>query len=318
MSVTVGVPQALLYYKYYPLWETFLTGLGAEVVVSSTTTKRTINTGTSLAENELCLPVKVFFGHLIELKDQVDAIFVPRVVSVENGAYTCPKFLGLPDLARSIDGSLPPVLDPVFNSKLGRKKFYEALFDFGKRFTNNKYRILRAWMAGVSAQKAFQRRLEAGLTPVEAIAGAEAHAPKGDLKIAIAGHPYNTYDSYINLNLINRLREWGVDVVTTEMIPPKILEHEASYLPKRLFWSYEKEVVGSAFHWLRNKSVDGIIYVLSFACGPDSLIQVLLESEAKRRESLPLMSLVIDEHSGEAGMITRVEAFVDMLRWRKV
>ncbi|HZD60143.1 MAG TPA: acyl-CoA dehydratase activase-related protein, partial [Anaerolineae bacterium] len=128
MSATVGVPQALLYYKYYPLWETFLRGLGAEIVVSSATTKRTVNTGTSLAENELCLPVKVFFGHLIELKDQVDALFVPRVVSVEKSAYTCPKFLGLPDLARSIDDSLPPVLDPVFNSRLGRKKFYEALF----------------------------------------------------------------------------------------------------------------------------------------------------------------------------------------------
>ncbi|MBE0447859.1 MAG: hypothetical protein IBX64_07160 [Actinobacteria bacterium] len=318
MCATIGVPQALLYYKYYPQWEAFLKGLGAEIVVSSATTKRTINAGTSLAENELCLPVKVFFGHLVELRNQVDALFVPRVVSVENGAYTCPKFLGLPDLARSIDSSLPSVLDPTFNRRLGRKKFYEALLDFGKHFTNKKYRILRAWMMGLSAQRVFQRKLESGLTPVEAIANAEVQTYKGNLKIGIAGHPYNIYDSYINLNLIKRLREWGVDVATTEMIPQRTLEHEASYLPKRLFWSYEKEVVGSVFHWLRNKSVDGIIYVLSFACGPDSLIQVLLESEAKRRGSLPLMSLVIDEHSGEAGMITRVEAFVDMLRWRKV
>lgn len=316
MSATVGVPQALLFYKYYPLWETFLNGLGAEVVVSKPTTKKTINLGTAVAENELCLPVKVFFGHLLDLKDEVDALFVPRVISVENGAYTCPKFLGLPDLAKTCDSALPDVLDPVFNARLGTRKFYEALFDFGKIFTNKKHKVLSAWMQGVSAQKAYQRKLEAGLTPLEVLTGAEVKPQKTNLKIAIAGHPYNIYDSYISLNLIRKLRSWGTEVVTTEMIPPRILDHEAEKLPKRLFWSYEKEVVGGALHWLKNRSVDGIIYVLSFACGPDSLIQVLLEAEAKKAGGLPLMSLVIDEHSGEAGMITRVEAFIDMLKWR--
>jgi len=318
MSATIGVPRALLYYKYYPLWDAFLKGLGADIVVSGATTKKTINAGTSLAENELCLPVKVFYGHLVELKDKADALFVPRVISVESNAYTCPKFLGLPDLTRSVDNSFPLVLDPTFNARLGRRQFYRALFEFGKFFTNKKHRILKAWMRGVSAQRSFQRKLESGLTPVEAIDGIDIQPISGNLKIGIAGHPYNIYDSHISLNLIKRLKEWGADVVTTEMLPPPVLDHEAERLPKRLFWSYEKEVVGSVFHWLRTGSVDGIIYVLSFACGPDSLIQVLLENEAKRESGLPLTSLVIDEHSGEAGMITRVEAFVDMLNWRRM
>ena len=317
MCATVGVPRALLYYKYFPLWSTFLDGLGAEVVVSGATTKKMINTGTSLGENELCLPVKVFFGHLVDLKDKADALFVPRVVSVEKRAYTCPKFLGLPDLARSVDGSLPDILDPVFNSRLSRRKYYEAIFDFGKTFTRNKVRIIRAWSAGLTAQKAYERRLEAGLTPMEAMAGEAAAPAGGSLRIGIAGHPYNIYDPYTSLNLIKKLRQWDIDVVTTEMLPAKVLHKEAGRLPKRLFWSYEQEVVGSVFHWLNTKSVDGIIYVLSFACGPDSLVQALLESETRRKGGMPLMSLVVDEHSGEAGMITRVEAFVDMLRWRR-
>ena len=146
--------------------------------------------------------------------------------------------------------------------------------------------------------------------------GAEKHVATGDLRIGIAGHPYNVSDPYVNLNLIKKLRDWGADVATEEMIPHATLEREANRLPKRLFWSYEREVVGAAFHWMQTKSVDGIIYILSFACGQDSLIQVLLEIEAKKQHGIPLMSLVIDEHSGEAGMITRVEAFIDMLRWR--
>lgn len=319
MGATIGIPQALLYYKYYPLWEGFLKGLGAEVVSSNVTTKRIVNAGTSVAENELCLPVKIFFGHLIELKDKVDALFVPRVISVEQGTYTCPKFLGLPDLARAVDVKLPKILDPTFNTRLGRRHFYEALFDFGKIFTDSKYKVWRAWMAGVAAQKTYQKKLLAGVSPLEALGGdAKAIVSTGDLKIGIAGHPYNVHDPYINLNLIKKLNKWGAQVVTEEMILPKILEHEANKLPKRLFWSYEREVVGAAFHWLQTRTVDGIIYILSFACGQDSLIQVLLETEAKKHEGIPFMSLVIDEHSGEAGLITRVEAFIDMLRWRSL
>lgn len=316
MSTTIGIPQALLYYKYYPLWESFLEGLGADIVISNSTTKKIVNSGTAAGENELCLPVKVFLGHLFDLKDKADAIFVPRVISVENGTYTCPKFLGLPDLSKSIDASIPKILDPVFNVRLGRRRFYQAIFDFGKLFTSKKHKIWRAWMMGTSAQKAYQEKLESGLTPLEVINGIEKQPAANGLKIGIAGHPYNVYDSYISLNLIKKLKQWGADVVTAEMIPPKILEHESSRLPKRLFWSYEKEVVGAAFHWIQKRDVDGIIYVLSFACGPDSLVQVLLETEAKKKEGPPLMSLVIDEHSGEAGMITRVEAFIDMLKWR--
>ncbi|HEY3375238.1 MAG TPA: acyl-CoA dehydratase activase-related protein [Candidatus Aquicultor sp.] len=316
--MTVGVPQALLYYKYYPLWESFLHGLGAEIAVSNPTTKKTINLGTAAAENELCLPVKVFFGHVLDVKDCVDALFIPRVISVESGAYTCPKFLGLPDLAKTADTALPLILEPEFNARLGTRKFYQAILDFGKFFTNKKSQTIRAWMDGVTAQKAFQKKLEAGLTPVEAIAGVEPQPARGGLKIGVVGHPYNVYDSYTSLNLIKKLRGWGADVTTTEMILPKTLEHEADRLPKRLFWSYEKEVVGGALHWIHKKNVDGIIYVLSFACGPDSLIQVLLESEAKKHGGTPLMSLVVDEHSGEAGLITRVEAFIDMLKWRSM
>jgi predicted nucleotide-binding protein (sugar kinase/HSP70/actin superfamily) len=317
LGTTVGIPQALLYYKYFPLWETFLKGLGAEVVVSHSTTKRMVNTGTAVAENELCLPVKVFYGHLLDLKDKADALFVPRVISVEKHSYTCPKFLGLPDLARASDSEMPAILDPVFNSRQSIRSFYSSLFEFGSSFTNKKSVILKAWFHAVNAQTAFQKRMELGATPLEAIEGINTPPIKSDLTIGIAGHPYNIYDPYISLNLINKLRHWGVNVVTTEMIPPHTLEREAERLPKRLFWSFEKDVVGSAFHWMRKGSVDGVVYVLSFACGPDSLIQVLLESEAKKCKDVPLMALVIDEHSGEAGMITRIEAFIDMLRWRK-
>src|SRR3972149_5272218 len=110
----------------------------------------------------------------------------------------------------------------------------------------------------------------------------------------------------------------GAQVLTGEMIPHDVIETEAATLPKHLFWTYEREVVGTVFHWSRTQSVDGIIYVLAFPCGPDSLIQTLLEHELRREGGkVPMMSLVIDEHSAEGGFLTRIEAFVDMLVRRK-
>jgi len=314
----IGYPQALLYYKYFPLWETFFQRLGAEVVFSGPTNKQILSAGALEAENELCLPVKVFYGHLLSLADKVDTIFIPRFVSVEKSAYTCPKFLGLPDMARAADVELPPIIDPTINWKLGWRQYAKTVLELGKEFTGNRVKIAAAYQAGVKALQTYQERIRAGATPVDILEGKEPPRGAATLKIGLAGHPYNIYDRHTSMNLIKRLREMGAEVLTGEMLPFDVIEKEADTLPKQIFWTYEREVVGSVFHWSRNHSVDGIIYVLAFPCGPDSLIQTLMEHEMRREGStVPMMSLVIDEHSAEAGFLTRIEAFVDMLVRKK-
>ncbi len=314
----IGYPQALLYYKYYPLWEKFFTQLGAEVVTSGHTTKRMLSRGAIEAENELCLPVKVFYGHLLDLAEKVETIFVPRIVSVEKTAFTCPKFLGLPDMARTIESGLPPLLEPVIDWKQGTKRYIDTILELGQQFTDSRTKILRAYMAGVRALHRYHDETAAGATPLDILDGKNPPTAPANLTIGVAGHPYNIYDKYISMNLIKRLREFGAQVVTGEMLPHKTIEREAATLPKHLFWTYEREVVGTVFHWSRARAVDGIIYVVAFPCGADSLIQTLIEHEMRRENSsVPMMPLVIDEHSAEAGVLTRIEAFTDMLARKK-
>jgi len=320
----VGIPRGLLYYNYFPLWQTFFESLGAEVVVSSETNRQILRQGTEVAENEFCLPVKVFYGHVLNLKDKVDSLFIPRVVSVEKRAYTCPKLLGLPDMVQAIDNSLPPVLSPTINLLQGRKKFYRTVFELGRSFTQSSLKIVRAYRRAAKEYRSFQKKLETGLTPPEAMVASPLKrenfqaADEQLLKIGIVGHNYNIYDSFITMSLVEKLEKLGVKVVTAESLPRRAVEKEAATLPKKLFWTFEKEIIGAAFHWLRRRTVDGIIYVLAFACGPDSLIQTLLEHEAKKLAGIPLLSIVIDEHTGEAGLVTRLEAFVDMLKRKGV
>lgn len=316
MSPTIGLPQALVYHKYFPLWQEFFSSLGADIVVSRPTDKRVLTAGLEAADAELCLPVKLFFGHVLDLAPQVDYVFVPRIVAVEGDAFTCPKLLGLPDMIGALDNGAPRLLSETFNMKRGLRHFYSSIHKVGSVCTRSSTRVFRAWHTAMGAQAAYEKTLRDGLTPLDVL-GQAVKTDSQDLAIGVVGHAYNVYDRHLSMDLVNRLRKAGGRVVTSEMLSPTVIEHELKRLPKRLFWSYEKEVVGAAFHFIHSRTVDGVIFLLSFACGPDSLTQVIIEHEARAVGGVPTMSLVVDEHSGEAGMATRVEAFVDMLRWQK-
>lgn len=310
MKARIGIPRALLYYPYYPLWKKFFETLDCEVVVSASTNKSILNNGSCISENEFCLPVKIFYGHVLDLKDKVDFIFIPRMVSVKKDTYTCPKFLGLPDMIRAIDRPLPKIISPTINLNLGLRKYYSTILDVGRLFDRSYFKIGYAYVSALKEFNAIRLSQEKDWI--------KSKRETTGVKIGIVGHGYNIYDSYLTMNLIKRLENLGVNPVVCDSVSSSFVEKETATLSKELFWSYEREIVGAAFHWLRNKTVDGVIYVLTFACGPDSLMQVLLEHEAKNNPNkIPFMSLIIDEHSAEAGLVTRLEAFIDMLSRRE-
>lgn len=300
----IGIPKALLYYKQSPLWFEFFKKLDQEVIISSDTDISMINDGALLAPSESCMPVKIFYGHVNSLKNSVDYVFIPRVVSVEGQAYTCPKFLGLPDMIKA-QKDMPPVLTATFDYRNNRKNFYLSVIKLGSAFTKNPLKILKAYKKGVQKIKEYEEKL------------LKREEKKGKLQVALIGHPYNLFDKFASLNLIERLQNKNISVTTQENVEREKLVSSLSNLEKELFWTYEKEVVGGAFHFLKNKNVDGIIYLLSFACGPDSLMQGIIENKAREQTEVPLLSLVVDEHSAETGLLTRVEAFLDMLERKK-
>ena len=91
---------------------------------------------------------------------------------------------------------------------------------------------------------------------------------------------------------------------------PHDIEANAATLPKRVFWTLGRKMVGSALHFDQNDRIDGIVYLACFGCGPDSLVGEIIE---RRIVNKPFIMLTVDEHTGEAGMLTRLEAFVDMI-----
>jgi predicted nucleotide-binding protein (sugar kinase/HSP70/actin superfamily) len=303
MAVRVGIPKSLLYYNYYPAWKVFFQELGVEVIESRGSNRDILDKGVKLAVDEACLPVKICHGHVVDLCDRVDYIFLPRIVSVEKNEYVCPKLMGLPDMIRSNLSSLPKVLTPTINQNQDGFSLFKANLKIGSHFTNNTFKIFKAHWKSIKALKDHQRRLIKQINS------------SNKLVIALLGHAYLLYDEYINLGIIDKLNDLGVEVITPQNLKMKEINKGASKLSKALFWTFNKKIIGSAYYLFDRKDIDGIIQLAAFGCGPDALIGELIERKAKRRKDLHFMSLNLDEHSGEAGLMTRLEAFVDMIKW---
>lgn len=331
--ITVGIPQSLLYYQYYPMWKTFFERLGARVVVSEATTRRTLVEGSSRVVADTCLPAKVFIGHAISLSDRCDCVFIPAIRSLRPRTYNCSKFLGLPDMTRAVVPESPPILEIEIDVNLGKRRLYRAIYGLARHFSWNP---LRARDAALAAWTAFQEYRDAmsarSLTPHQALGETTAGAPGGSAMpgacsrpratIVLIGHAYLLYDDHINYQLVRRLQDLGARVVTPEMIPRPECEAAVSRMGGRAYWTYEEDVVGAAGYYLGDGAdggplVDGVIGVMAFGCGPDSLMMDMVQRRASRMQAAPFMCLTLEEHTSETGVITRLEAFLDMIDRRK-
>ena len=324
--IRIGIPRALLYYQYYPTWKTFFEELGAEVVVSPPTTQAMLSEGSSRVVADTCLPVKVFLGHILSLVKKCDYIFIPAVRSVKRKVYNCSKFLGLPDMTKAVIPELPPILEIDIDINRGKRELYQAIYRLGRRFTWNPFKVRQASMAAWQAHQDYRRLMSShGLTPPQAIEEVSGTAERQLEKhsnhpiqatIAIIGHPYLLYDEYTNHCLIYRLEQAHNKVLTPEMLTTEELESATARLVGKAYWTYEEEVVGAGEHYLKS-SADGVIGVMTFGCGPDSVMMDMVRKQANRLRTTAFMSLTLEEHTAEAGVVTRLEAFLDMIHRRK-
>ncbi len=319
---TIGIPRALAYYQYYPMWRTFFAMLGAEVMVSPPTTQKMLADGAARVVADTCLPAKVYLGHVIALADKCDYMFIPVIRSVKHRVYNCAKFLGLPDMTRAVIPECPPILDIDFDINKGSDAVYKAIYNLAKPFSKNKGDIKQAAIGAWEAHLSYrQLMVKERLNPVQALS-LMYEKTKPDLPkdyratIGLIGHHYLLYDELVNHRLVQRLEKAGCRIVTPEMLDPEQLEAATTRLAERSYWTWEEEVVGAGGYYLENQ-VDGVIGIAAFGCGPDSLMIDTIHRQATKLRGTPFMNLTLEEHTAEAGVVTRVEAFLDMIFRRR-
>lgn len=311
---TIGIPRALLYYDFLPYVELFFNALDIDTVLSPCTTKKTIERGNQLSIDEACLPIKVCMGHLAYFEEnKVDKVFLPRVISIEKRKFICPKFLGLPDYAKSAFKDNLDIFAPDIKVD-GIKGLQKSLTNLAQELPVNKNKVRQALNAVIKVYNLHKNQLVQGKNLKQVLTN-QKKRDKG-ITIALIGHGYNIYDEGISLDIFNKVTEQA-NVKTLEMYSEKEIELGKRFLPKPLFWSYGEKILASSLYSLKYKDVDGIVIVTAFGCGPDSFVNELIQQFHKKNSEVPLMILTLDEHSAEAGLVTRLEAFMDLISLRR-
>ncbi len=321
----IGIPRAMSFYNNYPFYYGFFTDLGIKIVLSDVTTKQTMTSGSALVVTETCLPIKVYIGHILNLLDKgVDKIFVPSIQSIAPKIYNCSKIRGLPDLVRNVVKRNFTMVEATLDKSEKGHGLYEFLAEMAKPFGITDEKIIkRASKAGWRCYNNFHIMSKSGMSYKKALNYAlqgkvfiENRTKEYPISIALVSHGYNIYDDRTCMKIFDKLEAMDVKVYTSLQLSNEQLDDGIASLGNEQYWANEYDMTGSAGHYLKDNKVDGVITLTAFGCGPDSLMVERITRKAKRFNK-PLLNLTIDEHTGEAGFITRLEAFVDMLFRKK-
>jgi predicted CoA-substrate-specific enzyme activase len=308
----IGIPRILNFHEMLPFWRAFFTGLGYRVVLSEATHKELIRKGVENVTAETCFPVKVGHGHVLDLLEKkVGKIFLPSIVDLKAShpeipnSTACPYAQTFPYTVRgSIDFGKAgvEVLQPVFHFGQGRDKLGKELVAFGRALGRKAGQVKHAFEKAEKAQARFyQAILHRGKEALERIG-------RDDKAMIIVGRPYNSCDQSVNLEIPKKLRDLGVLSLPMDFLPLESVTPSDEI--REMYWRYGQRILAAGELIRKDPRLYGI-YITNFGCGPDSFISHFYRDLSKGK---PYLQLEIDEHSADAGAITRCEAFLDSLK----
>ncbi len=310
---TVGIPRALMiYYQQFPFWRTFFEEVGFNVILSRESDKSLVTRSLETVTAETCLPVELMHGHVMDLVDRgADYIFLPFIVSgkYREGDTTtnsnCPWIQSFPFMVKAaLRGKVDEkrFLTPTLHFRyFERALVREMTAFFGSRFKLDAGKIKDAIYKADGVQVAFEKGLvEHGKTVM-------SNLPGDCRPVIILGRPYNSSDPHLNLNLTEKLLAQNVMPIPLDMLDLSPAHIYGNY--RNMYWPNGQKMIAAAQHVAKT---DGLyaVYISNFRCGPDSFIWHYVTEELKGK---PFLHLEVDEHSADAGMVTRIEAFLDSL-----
>jgi len=297
-KIKIGIPRGLFYYYDGYFLKNFFEYLNFEVVVSPETNRIIIDEGMKYANDEMCLSLKVFLGHIAYLQDKCDYLLIMRIDNYGKYNQTCTNFLSLYDLVTNL--FTIPTLD-INIEYTNKENMYIGLKKICQKFNISNSKIKNAYDSALIKNKKHNKNL---------ITINKNKLNKKGLKLLLVAHAYNINDEYIGKPIIKYLENNNINIIFSNNFETKeILNLSYKYCPN-LYWYYNKENIGSIVK-IEDK-IDGIIFLSSFPCGPDSLVNELVIRKIRK----PYINLVIDDLNSLTGIETRLESFIDILEQR--
>ncbi len=291
----VGLPKALLTHSLHPLFSTFFSSLGIETILSGVDPQGELKSNAGF-----CFPVQIAHGAVLDLARRgVDLIFLPQVMHMPGGnagrdCYLCPITQASPSFISKAFPELrflSPLLDFSKGYGVSAAMPEMAVKDLGV----SPELAAGAWTAAVRAQEEAERALRGlGQKALE-----EAVA-RGSLTILLAGHSYSAFAPEASQSVARKLSSMGVTVIPGDCL--------ASVEAGPTAWHYANQILNAAAIVKAHPNLF-LLCVSNFSCTIDAFTQSMLAPEMA---SKPCLTLEIDAHTADAGIQTRLEAFLDI------
>jgi predicted CoA-substrate-specific enzyme activase len=297
----VGIPEAFSVHSLYPLYSHFFHQLGVPVKLVCEVDEQ----GVQKCESSFCYPAELAHGLTESARKQgCDLFFLPHFKAMpstekEVHACLCPLTQGLPYYLRtalSLDDRA--LLRPVLDFTRGTSEPAEALAAIAEKLGRTRAEGRAAFSYALAKQEAcFAEGRQIGRQALEDARGA------GRPVVALLGRPYNAFAQKANLGIPRKFTTRGATVIPFDFFP---IEDE-SILPN-MYWHYGQQDLKAAVLVKQHPDVFAC-YVSNFSCAPDSFILHYLRWISN---SKPFLVLELDSHTADAGLDTRIEAFLDI------
>jgi predicted CoA-substrate-specific enzyme activase len=305
----VGVPYVFLMQEYLPFCTVLLRELGIRPVLSPRTNRQVVTMGVETVLSESCFPVKVAHGHIKHfIEAGINTVLLPSAVNMARKdedfikGSPCPYTQTIPYMAGAAFPGLN-ILKPVIDLSRGEDFLVKQIKEALSQFNVTTPRVAAALKKALNAQEEFLIELhEKGQEVLSAIT---------EKTIVIVGRAYNSFDPGINLQIPKKLSALKILSMPMDMLPLASIDIRDRW--SEMYWRSGQRILKAA-RFIKDHPLLYPIYIGNFNCGPDSFILKFFKEELGEK---PFLHLEIDEHSADAGAVTRCEAFLDSIGNRR-
>jgi predicted CoA-substrate-specific enzyme activase len=312
---SIGFNRSFLVNSYYPLYSNFFTELGYDIVMPDSASPK----GSDQQNASFCYPVELahgFFYSLLNADCPPDYIFLPhfKAIPAENDTATssqsqvCPLVQGetfylqstfrnnIEQLKSKGTRLLTPLIDLSEDLAAARQPLVKTAHQMGV----SRKEARRAFEIALRQQKNCLEEMKA--VGRQTLAALEADPQK--FAIVLFARPYNGFVEEAHMGIPHKFASRGMGV-----IPLDFLELDGEHSKRHMYWGMGKRIMKAARMVERHPQLFGT-YITNFSCGPDSFVVGYFRDIMGRKPSL---TLELDSHTADAGLETRVEAFLDIV-----
>ncbi|HDI59267.1 MAG TPA: activase [Desulfobacteraceae bacterium] len=304
----VGINRSFFIHSLYPLYAHFFHQLGFETVLA----QRLSVEGIDRRNAPFCYPAELAHGYfhgLISDTADLDFIFLPHLKSVpaidaNNNSQLCPLSQGesfylrsafRPELNRSVR-----VLAPCLEMARGFQEAREPLVQMAVEMGIDRREARRALEAAIERQQDCLAAVKVMGREFLAALEEEPDRPA----VILFGRPYNAFAPEAHMGIPAKLASRGVAVLPFDALP--LAEQEGK---PHMYWGMGEQILRAARLVAAHPRLYGT-FITNFSCGPDSFIVGYFRSIMGTKPSL---TLELDSHTADAGIDTRIEAFLDIV-----